>query len=137
MLAVKVGLYCLKYVTYLKPEVFCRFQGVQKQSIYLKQINENVYLPIQKQQPEVIYKKGTLENFAKFIEKHLCQSLFFNKSQARGLCNFIKKAALAQVFSCEFCSSSSKPQNINEHKQQKTLTTFQHKSFPLIVLLAF
>ena len=24
-------------------------------------------------------KKGVLENFAKFTEKHLCQSLFFNK----------------------------------------------------------
>ena len=25
-------------------------------------------------------KKGVLENFAKFIGKHLCQSLFFDKS---------------------------------------------------------
>ena len=29
--------------------------------------------------PEVICKKGALENFAKFTRKHLCQSLFFNK----------------------------------------------------------
>ena len=26
--------------------------------------------------PEVLCKKGVLKNFAKFIEKHLCQSLF-------------------------------------------------------------
>ena len=29
--------------------------------------------------PEVFYKKGVLRNFAKFIGKHLCQSLFYNK----------------------------------------------------------
>ena len=29
--------------------------------------------------PEVLYKKGILEDFAKFTGKHLCQSLFFNK----------------------------------------------------------
>ena len=29
--------------------------------------------------PEVFCKKGVLRNFAKFTEKHLCQSLFFNK----------------------------------------------------------
>ena len=34
---------------------------------------------IQKQPPEVFYKKGALRNFTKCTEKHLCQSLFFNK----------------------------------------------------------
>ena len=54
-------------------------------------------------------KKGVRRNFAKFTGKHLCQSLFFNK--VAGLaCNFIKKEALAQVFSCEFCEISK---NIN------------------------
>ena len=33
----------------------------------------------QKQPPEVFYKKSVLKNFAKFIGKQLCQSLFFNK----------------------------------------------------------
>ena len=28
--------------------------------------------------PDVLCKKGVLRNFAKFIEKHLCQGLFFN-----------------------------------------------------------
>ena len=28
---------------------------------------------------EVFCKKGVLRNFAKFVGKHLCQSLFFNK----------------------------------------------------------
>ena len=30
--------------------------------------------------PEVFCKKGVLRNLAKFIEKHLCQRLFFNKA---------------------------------------------------------
>ena len=50
-------------------------------------------------------KKGVLRNFAKFTGKHLCQSLFFNEVPG-GACNFIKKEALAQVFSCEFCEIS-------------------------------
>ena len=35
--------------------------------------------------PEVFYKKGVLENFAKFTGKHLCQSLFFSKVAGVGL----------------------------------------------------
>ena len=50
-------------------------------------------------------KKGVLKNFANFIGKQLCESLFFNK--VAGLrseaCNLIKKETLAQVFSCEIC----------------------------------
>ena len=48
-------------------------------------------------------RKGVLRNFVKLTGKHLCQSLFFNK--AAGLCNFIKKETMAQVFSCKFCES--------------------------------
>ena len=61
-------------------------------------------------------KKCVLRNFAKLTGKHLCQSLFFNK--VAGLtpqaCNFIKKEALAQTFSCEF-SEISKNTFFTEH----------------------
>ena len=40
---------------------------------------------LQKQPPEVFYKKGFLTNFVKFTGKHLCQSLFFNKLHAWGV----------------------------------------------------
>ena len=53
--------------------------------------------------PEEFCKKDVLRNFAKFTGKRLCQNLFFNKLAAY---NFIKKEALAQVFSCEFCEIS-------------------------------
>ena len=58
----------------------------------------------QEQLPGVFCEKGVLTNFAKFTGKNLCQGLFFNK--AAGTCNFIKKEALALVFSCEFCEIS-------------------------------
>ena len=35
---------------------------------------------VQKQPPELFYKKGVLKNWTKFIGKHLCQSLFFKKN---------------------------------------------------------
>ena len=34
---------------------------------------------LQKQSPEVLYKKGVVKNFAKLTGKNQCQSLFFNK----------------------------------------------------------
>ena len=34
---------------------------------------------IQKQPPEVFYKKGVLKFFAKFTRKYLCQSFLFDK----------------------------------------------------------
>ena len=62
---------------------------------------------IRSSRPEVFFKKGVLRNFAKFIGKNLCQSLFFNKIAGK-TCSFIKKETLAQVFSCEFCKISEK-----------------------------
>ena len=50
------------------------------------------------QELEVLCKKGVLRNFAKFIGKHQCQSLFFNKVAVH--------RPLAQMFSCEFCKNS-------------------------------
>ena len=51
-------------------------------------------------------KKGVLRNFKKLTGKHLCQSFFFNKVAGSEACNFIKKEALVQMFSCEFCEIS-------------------------------
>ena len=64
-------------------------------------------------------RKGVLRNFTKFTD--LCQSLFFNKVLKKSLffyrrkaCNFIKREALAMVFSCEFCEIS-KTTTFTEH----------------------
>ena len=66
--------------------------------------------------------KRFLRNFAKFTGKLLCKSLFFNKvADLRPetlfkkrlryrcfpeVCNFVKKEAVTQGFSCEFCEIS-------------------------------
>ena len=48
-------------------------------------------------------KKGVLRNFTKFTGKCLCQILFFNKVAGLRSVTLLKKEALAQVFSSEFC----------------------------------
>ena len=49
-----------------------------------------------KQPQEVFYNKSVLKNFAKFTEKHLCQSLLFNKVASLRLFayEFLRKAFL-------------------------------------------
>ena len=53
----------------------------------------------QKQPLEKFYKKSDLKNFAKFTEKHLSRSLFFNK--IAGLRHVTFKIP-TQLFSSEF-----------------------------------
>ena len=49
---------------------------------------------------EMFYKKGVLQNFAKFTGRQLCKSLFFkNIVDSR---TPIKKVTPSQVFPCEF-----------------------------------
>ena len=52
---------------------------------------------------EVFCKKGVYKNLAKFTGKHLCQNLFFNKSDGVRPATLLKKRTLTQVFSFEFC----------------------------------
>ena len=59
----------------------------------------------QKQPPEVIYKKRVLKNLNS-VEKmflKISQNLQESTCARVSFFNFIKKEALAQVFSCEFC----------------------------------
>ena len=63
---------------------------------------------------EVFCTKGALRNCAKFTEKHLCQSLFFNKVAGLRACNFIKKETLAQCFPVNFAEFLRTP-FITEH----------------------
>ena len=41
--------------------------------------NDEKHVSSRSSRPEVFHKKGVLRNFAKFMGKHLCQNLFFNK----------------------------------------------------------
>ena len=57
-----------------------------------------VTLCFQKQSPEVFYKKSVLRNFTKFTEKHLCQSLLFNKVVGLRPATLLKKDFGTDVF---------------------------------------
>ena len=52
--------------------------------------------------PLGFYKKGVLENFAKFTGNYLCRSFLFNKAYHWRPVIFLKKETPTQLFSCEF-----------------------------------
>ena len=52
--------------------------------------------------PEVFCKKGVLRNFTKFIGKHLCQSLFFNKVVRLKPATLLKKRPWHRCFPVNF-----------------------------------
>ena len=53
----------------------------------------------------MFYKKGILQNSAKFTVKYLCQSFFFNIVEGLRPAALLKET-LAKVFCCEFCDIS-------------------------------
>ena len=64
---------------------------------------------IQKQPPEVVYKKGVLENFTKFTGKHLCQSVFFNKVVCLRPATFFKRKLWHRCFPVNFAKFQGTP----------------------------
>ena len=52
--------------------------------------------------PEVFCKKCILENFAKFTGKHLCQSLFFNKTTGLRRATFLIERPWRRCFPVNF-----------------------------------
>ena len=57
---------------------------------------------IRNSHPEVFIIKGALRNFAKLTEKHLCQSLFFNKLAALSPATLLKKSLRYRCFPVNF-----------------------------------
>ena len=57
---------------------------------------------VRNSRPEVFFKKGVLENLAKFKEKHFCWSLFFNKVTGLRSATLFKKGIPTQVFLANF-----------------------------------
>ena len=66
--------------------------------------------------PEVFCKKSVLRNFAKFIGKHLCQSLFFNKVAGFRAATLLKKSFWHRCVPVNFAKFLSVPflQNTSE-----------------------
>ena len=57
-----------------KPEILYSSKDLTLQVKWIKYL-----LVFRRSRPDVFCKKGVLRNFAKFIGKHLCRSLYFNK----------------------------------------------------------
>ena len=53
---------------------------------------------VQKQPPEMFFKKGALKNFANMTGKHLCWSLFLIKMEAWGPVTLLKRVSKTDVF---------------------------------------
>ena len=66
------------------------------------QLKCNLDSEIQKQPPEMFYKKGALKNFTKFTGKHLCQSLFFNKVAGLRRATLLNKILWHRYFPVNF-----------------------------------
>ena len=69
---------------------------------------------VQRQPPEVFYKKGVLRNFAKFTGKHLCQSLFFHKVAGLRPATSLKKRLWYRCFPVNFAKFLRTP-FVTEH----------------------
>ena len=62
----------------------------------------SLFLWFKKQPPEVFFKKGVLENFTKFTEKHLCWSLFLIMLQAFRPATLLKERLWHMCFPVNF-----------------------------------
>ena len=70
-----------------------------------KRSKEHMGWSVQKQPPEVFYKKAVLKNSAIFTGKHLRWSLFLMKLQAFSPATLLKRDSSTGFFSCEFCET--------------------------------
>ena len=88
--------------------------GVFKKRSYLKELSSTLLLstPVRCRNParsshrRCSVRKDVLRNFEKLTGKYLRQSLFFDKFAGQRPATLLKKEALAQAFSYEFCKIS-------------------------------
>ena len=80
--------------------------SIEKKLTSPKEIPKIIYYDkepsFQKQPPEVFFKKGVLRIFTKFIGKHLCQRLFFNKVAGPRPATLLKKSLWHRCFPINF-----------------------------------
>ena len=68
-----------------------------------KKFFASLHCPVSRSsRPKVFCKEGVLRNFAKFIDKHLCQGLFYNKVTGPRRATLLKKRLLHRCFPVEF-----------------------------------
>ena len=94
-----------------KTKGFLMFSGGLKGSLGNKSVKwqkpalyfTSLHCPVSRSsRPKVFCKEGVLRNFAKFIGKHLCQGLFYNKVTGPRRATLLKKRLLHRYFPVEF-----------------------------------
>ena len=83
-------------------ELFCNVYFVRRKFFNICFIS--MYSAFISSQPSI--KEGVARNVTTLTGTHLCQSPFFNKVAGVRPATSLKKEALAEVFSCEFCETS-------------------------------
>ena len=81
---------------------------------------------------EVFCKKGVLRSFAKFIGKHLCQILFFNKIVGLRPANLFKKRFWYRYFPVNFLKFQRTP-FLTEHLRWLLLEVIQKSFMPFLI----
>ena len=61
---------------------------------------QNIYTFVRSNHRRCSMREGVLRNFAKFTEKHLFQSLFFNKVAGQEFCEIAKNASGRLLLFC-------------------------------------
>ena len=90
--------------------------------------------------PEVLCKKGILKNFAKFTEKQLCQSFFFNKAAGLRSVTLLKKRLWHKCFSVNFAKFLGTPfftEFFTEHLRWLLLLLFPMNQTNIKILFPF
>ena len=88
--------------------------------------------------PEMFCKKGVLKKFRKNSQENTCaRASFLTQFQAEA-CSFIKKEALANMFSCEFCEMS-KNVSFTEHLLlwKVNITSFFVSKYPSVIFVLY
>ena len=67
-------------------------------------IVKQIFVKVQKQPPEVFFKKTVLTNLTKVTRKHLCQNLIFNKVAGLRLATLLEKRLWNRCFPVNFAA---------------------------------
>ena len=115
-------------------ELFCFITSIHQVSEHqlFENIRSQIHIHIhQKQPPDLSYKNGGLKNFAKFIGKHLCQSLFLNKIAVLRSAALLKKRLWHRCFLGNFVKFLKTPFLQNNSGQQLLIRIHRISHIPI------
>ena len=85
-----------------KKKLHCRFLTESSMRLWLYNSYFLCINQYRSSHPKIFCRKAVLKNFAKFAEKQLCQSLFFNKVPGQSSATLLKKRLWRRCFPVNF-----------------------------------